>query len=153
MGDLKDRIDQLADLMAEFDLVEASLRGEYWKIAFSKNPPRTHDSVVIANGTAPAVDGARETSAPSKPKSKAPPAPKGTPITTPMMGVFYSASSPGAPPFVKEGDQVTAGQVIGLIEAMKVFNEITSPISGNVVAVLPKNGDLVQAGDTLVLIG
>lgn len=69
-----------------------------------------------------------------------------------MMGIFYTAPSPGSPPFAKEGDLVQVGQVVGLIEAMKVFNEITAPVSGTVQNVVAKSGELVQAGDPLLFI-
>lgn len=70
-----------------------------------------------------------------------------------MMGIFYSAASPSAPPFVKVGDMVTQGQVVGLIEAMKVFNEITAPVSGKVTKMLVDNATLVQPGEPILYIG
>ncbi|RYG32121.1 hypothetical protein EON81_21385, partial [bacterium] len=79
--------------------------------------------------------------------------PKGTPITSPMNGIFYNAPSPGSPPFVKEGDTVQAGQTVGLIEAMKVFNEIPSPLSGTVLKTVAITGEVVELGGTLLLIG
>jgi acetyl-CoA carboxylase biotin carboxyl carrier protein len=69
-----------------------------------------------------------------------------------MNGVFYSAPNPGAPPFVREGDAVSAGQVVGLIEAMKVFNELTAPISGTVGEIAAESGSLVQPGQALLYI-
>ena len=69
-----------------------------------------------------------------------------------MTGIYYSAPNPGAAPFVKEGDHVTAGQVVGLIEAMKVFNEITSTISGVVTRMEAQDGRLVQPGEPLLYI-
>src|SRR5688500_15824252 len=108
--------------MQEFRLNEAHLSVDQFSIAFSRTP-----TPVVR--TEPA--GELETSEahsflPIEPAAPEPP--KGTPITSPMTGIYYSSSSPSAPPFVKEGEQVTAGQVVGLIEAMKVFNEIPSPI-------------------------
>jgi acetyl-CoA carboxylase biotin carboxyl carrier protein len=70
-----------------------------------------------------------------------------------MAGIFYGAPSPGSPPFVQEGDTVAAGQIIGLIEAMKVFNEIPSPVSGTVKRLVAENGAVVGVGDALLLIG
>ena len=76
--------------------------------------------------------------------------PFGTPVNSPMAGIFYSSSSPGATPFVRPGTVVEAGQVIGLIEAMKVFNEITSPIAGLVDRIVVESGAVVQPGDPLL---
>jgi acetyl-CoA carboxylase biotin carboxyl carrier protein len=69
-----------------------------------------------------------------------------------MTGIFYDSPSPGADPFVKPGDDVEAGQVVGLIEAMKVFNEITATVAGKVSEVKAKNGELVQPGDPILFI-
>lgn len=138
--------------MAEFDLDHARLKGDDWSIEFRKNPPAPN-GVAMAPVAAPA---AVATSAPvRKPKAavKIPEQVIGTPISSPMTGIYYSSPSPGSPPFVKEGDAVTAGQVVGLIEAMKVFNEITSGVTGVVKKVKAESGQLVQPGDVLLLIG
>lgn len=74
------------------------------------------------------------------------------PIVAPLTGVYYSSPSPGAPSFVNLGDMVAVGQVIALIEAMKVFNEIQSEIAGRVVAMPAQNGDVVQKGQALLKI-
>ena len=70
-------------------------------------------------------------------------------ITSPLVGTFYSASSPDAEPFVKEGDTVKKGQVLGIIEAMKLMNEIESEFDGVVEAVLVSNEDVVEYGQPL----
>ena len=72
------------------------------------------------------------------------------PVPTPLTGVYYSAPSPAAPPFVNLGDVIHVGQVIALIEAMKVFNEIQSEVAGRVVSLVGKNGDVVQKGSALL---
>jgi acetyl-CoA carboxylase biotin carboxyl carrier protein len=74
----------------------------------------------------------------------------GIAIVAPLTGVFYNAPSPTSAPFASVGEPVQAGQVICIVEAMKVFNEIRSEISGSVVAILPKNGQLVQKGEALI---
>jgi acetyl-CoA carboxylase biotin carboxyl carrier protein len=71
-------------------------------------------------------------------------------ILTPLTGVYYVAPSPTSPPFVNPGDVVHAGQVVALIEAMKVFNEIQSEVSGCVVELVANNGDVVHKGDVLI---
>jgi acetyl-CoA carboxylase biotin carboxyl carrier protein len=70
-----------------------------------------------------------------------------------MMGIYYNTPSPGSPPFVKEGEVVQSGQVVGLIEAMKVFNEIVAPTGGTVSKIVATNGQLVQVNDPLLFIG
>lgn len=74
-------------------------------------------------------------------------------ITSPLVGTFYSASSPDAEPFVKEGDTVKKGQVLGIIEAMKLMNEIESEYDGVVEAILVNNEDTVEFGQPLFRIG
>ena len=71
-------------------------------------------------------------------------------VTAPLTGVWYAAPSPGARPYVNEGDEITAGQVVGLIEAMKLFNEIKSDVSGTVARVLVESGTLVKRRQPLL---
>lgn len=71
-------------------------------------------------------------------------------ITAPLTGVYYSASSPASPPFVSVGDVVQVGQIVALIEAMKVFNEVQAEVSGRVVKLPVKNGEVVQKGSALI---
>jgi acetyl-CoA carboxylase biotin carboxyl carrier protein len=80
-----------------------------------------------------------------------PAAPRGShAILAPLTGVYYRSPSPGAEPYVREGGPVNAGQVIGLIEAMKLFNEIKSDVTGTVRHIAAGDGDLVKARQTLV---
>jgi len=66
-------------------------------------------------------------------------------------GTFFTAPRPGAPPFVRVGDEVEAGTVLGLIEAMKVFNEVNADRAGRVLRILGRSGDVVAAGALLVI--
>jgi acetyl-CoA carboxylase biotin carboxyl carrier protein len=70
-------------------------------------------------------------------------------VTSPMVGTFYTSSSPDAAPFVKVGDQVGPESVICIIEAMKVFNEIPAECSGKIISMLVENGDAVEFGQKL----
>ena len=70
-------------------------------------------------------------------------------VTAPLVGVFYRSAAPDSEPFVKEGDRVEAGQVLCILEAMKLFNEITSDFSGVVTRIIPENGELVSLGQEL----
>ncbi len=75
---------------------------------------------------------------------------KSVAIAAPLTGVYYEAASPTSPAFTTVGDIVRVGQVVALIEAMKVFNEIQADISGRVVAMVATSGDVVQKGDVLL---
>ena len=75
-----------------------------------------------------------------------------TAIVSPMVGVFYRAPSPNDPSFVEVGDSVFAGQVVGVVEAMKVFNEIVSEVEGVVDEIPGPNGELVETGQALVIV-
>jgi len=80
-------------------------------------------------------------------------APAGPPahaVVAPLTGIFYASPSPTAPPFVAVGQEIVAGQVIGLIEAMKLFNEIKSDASGRISKVAVENGKLVKAKQVLI---
>jgi acetyl-CoA carboxylase biotin carboxyl carrier protein len=76
----------------------------------------------------------------------------GIPLVAPLTGVFYHAATPGAPPFVSVGDVVAAGAVVGLIETMKIFNEVLAERGGRIAAILAESGQLVHAGDALMTI-
>lgn len=71
-------------------------------------------------------------------------------IVAPLVGVFYRSPAPDEPPFVEVGDVIEVGSRVGLLEAMKVFNEVPSEVAGEVVEILAENGKLVREGDTLV---
>jgi acetyl-CoA carboxylase biotin carboxyl carrier protein len=71
-------------------------------------------------------------------------------VTAPMIGTFYVASSPQDPAFVQVGDEVATGQVIGIIEAMKIMNEIVSDADGKVTSVVAENGQAVEYGSPLI---
>lgn len=97
-----------------------------------------------AGGTPPAA-----TSAPTQPEA---PATKGHVITSPMVGTFYRASSPGADPFVEVGSTVKAGQTLCIIEAMKILNEIEADVAGTITQILCNNSDGVEYGQPLFVI-
>ena len=71
-------------------------------------------------------------------------------VKAPLTGIFYASPSPGSPTYVREGGEVAVGQIIGLIEAMKLFNEIKSDLSGRVVRLVAESGQLVKARQPLV---
>jgi acetyl-CoA carboxylase biotin carboxyl carrier protein len=73
-------------------------------------------------------------------------------VASPIIGVFYAAPSPADAPFVNVGERVSAGQTLCIVEAMKLMNEIPSPVSGTVLQVLAKDGGEVEVGQTLFLV-
>jgi len=105
----------------------------------------------------PVAIGAPMASAPASTAPAAAPVPAAEPISgrivkAPMMGIFYRAASPSSPPFCKEGDTVKKGDVICLIEAMKVFNDIKTDVGGVVTRVLVEDGKSVKVGQDLYVI-
>lgn len=77
---------------------------------------------------------------------------EGTPVPSPMVGVFYAASSPEAEPYVKVGSKVHKGDVLCLIEAMKLMNEVTAEKDGEIVSICAENGQVVEYGQALFMI-
>jgi acetyl-CoA carboxylase biotin carboxyl carrier protein len=102
--------------------------------------------------TAPDYDGGE-----TRPEDQSPTATEPDPpeilITAPMIGTFYAAATPGAQPFVTEGDEVYVGQTIGIIEAMKIMNEIAADRAGVVEAILVSNGQPIEYGSPLMRLG
>lgn len=78
--------------------------------------------------------------------------PEGTRVEAPMVGTFYSSPSPDAEPFVKVGDEVTAGDTLCIIEAMKMMNQIEAEVSGRIAAIQVQNGEPVEFGQILFVI-
>lgn len=138
---------ELARIVRDEDLsrIDIESDGMTWtlKAASTMTAPISQVGGVAAlTATAPALP------AQAQAKAKA----ELTPLPSPMVGVFYHAPSPGEPNFLEIGDRVERGQTIGLIEAMKVFNEITAEASGFVVEIPVGNGQLVETGMPLVLL-
>jgi acetyl-CoA carboxylase biotin carboxyl carrier protein len=104
---------------------------------------------VGAGQTAPIVVTATKENQPPAPVEPAE-EPKGHLVTAPMIGTFYTSPSPGDPPFVQVGDHVDAGQIIGIIEAMKIMNEISADRSGIVAEFLVSNAQAVEYGSPLL---
>jgi acetyl-CoA carboxylase biotin carboxyl carrier protein len=102
---------------------------------------------------APKPQTAPTASAPTAAAPKAAAIPEGMlPITAPLLGTFYVAPEPGAPPFVKVGQQITEDTTVGLIEVMKVFNSVRAAVSGTIVEVVAQNGQFVEFGQPLFIV-
>lgn len=108
--------------------------------------PAVHMSVAQAPVAGPPVHAA--TAAPAVPDKKE----DLQMVKSPMVGTYYESPSPGSPPFVKPGDTVEVGQVLCIVEAMKLMNEIESDVAGEVVQCLVKNGQPIEYGQDLFAI-
>jgi acetyl-CoA carboxylase biotin carboxyl carrier protein len=134
-------VDRLAPVFAESGLEELEVESGELLVRLAR--PRA--AAVAAVGPPPAQPPAavaRGEPATSSPYGE--PQPGMRFVTVPLTGVWYSAPSPGARPYVTEGTEIASGQVIGLVEAMKLFNEIKSDAGGTVTRILVENGTLVK---------
>jgi acetyl-CoA carboxylase biotin carboxyl carrier protein len=105
---------------------------------------------VMPAAAAPVPAAAGHAAAPAASGPGAPAAsPNAKKVTAPLVGVFYQSPAPDAEPFVKVGDRVEPGQVLCILEAMKLFNEITSDYAGVVTRIIPENGELVSLGQEM----
>lgn len=139
-------VEKLAKVLAENELTEISLEDGEQAITLRK------EVVVAPAAIAPAAvpQAAQAPAAPAPSASE--PAKKGTPITSPMVGTFYSAPSPDAKPFVEVGQTIAQGDVVCIVEAMKLMNEIESEISGKIVEICVKDGQPVEFGQVLMYV-
>ena len=126
------------------------------KITVSKGEPFPLTPPAQTTAAAPAAATVPRSAAAAAPKTEAPkavPIPPGmAPITAPLLGTFYVAPEPGAPPFVKVGETITEDTTVGLIEVMKVFNSVRSGVRGVVTELVVQNGQFVEHGQTLFLV-
>jgi len=147
-------IDRLAALLDRSDLTELEVEAGGTGIVLRK-PIAIAPSVAAATAGSEAgsagVSGAT-TSAPGEPSTAGrDPATLARPsVKAPLTGIFYASPAPGSAPYVQAGGEIAVGQIIGLIEAMKLFNEIKSDLAGRVVKVIPESGTLVKAKQPLV---
>lgn len=144
-------IEKLANLADEKQLTEITVEDGDKAIIIKRGMQGVQ---VAAPVSVPAAPQAAAPAAPSQQASSAPVAeqPKGTAITSPMVGAFYAAPSPGAKPFVKVGDTVAAGQVVCIVEAMKLMNEIESEVSGKITQICVEDGQSVEYGQVLMYV-
>jgi acetyl-CoA carboxylase biotin carboxyl carrier protein len=144
-------LEKLANIVYENDLSEITLEDDEKAVSLKREKAQQMVQAV------PAVMPATITSqivAPEKTQTEktSETEHKGTPVTTPMSGTFYSAPSPDDAPFVKVGDNISIGQVICIVEAMKLLNEIEADASGKITEICVKNGDSVQEGQVLMYV-
>lgn len=155
-------IQDLIDFIAKSGLEEVNIETEAFKIKVKKSQEVKH---VVSEVVAAAAPAPRPSApAPAAPSAPAAEAPKAAPaassgddskyiaVKSPMIGTFYRSSNPESEPFVKVGDKIKAGQAVCIIEAMKLFNEIESEVSGTIVKILVDNASPVEYDQPLFLV-
>ncbi len=145
---------EILQILEEQSITEFELEQEGVKLRICRQPSSNHAGAPTGAPSVPVAAGA-----PSNPVAVAAPAPsapaeaesndKETLVKSPIVGTFYRAPDPNSPPFVAVGDRVKVGQVLCIIEAMKLMNEIEAEVAGEIVRVHPENGQPVQYGEPL----
>ncbi|MHB8447661.1 MAG: acetyl-CoA carboxylase biotin carboxyl carrier protein [Rudaea sp.] len=151
------KIKKLIDILEESNLAEIEIKEGEESVRLSRMP-KGGFAAPVAMPVAQAPMEAPRAVAPAATSTAAAPAPdKGLPpghvVRSPMVGTYYASANPESPPFVKVGQQVKAGDTLGIIEAMKMFNQIEADHAGTVVAVLATNGQPVEFDEPLFVIG
>jgi acetyl-CoA carboxylase biotin carboxyl carrier protein len=160
-----EQIKELVELVARHRLGGLELERSGFKLSIAAQPMADGASPGAAAvrsvgaagaGSAPAAAPAPVPAA-AAPAAAPPPVPSGPPagasvLTSPIVGTFYGAPAPDAEPFVRVGDRVRAGQVLCIVEAMKLMNEIESDADGTIVEIYPKNAQPVEFGEPLFAI-
>jgi acetyl-CoA carboxylase biotin carboxyl carrier protein len=154
------KVKKLIELLEESNLSELEIKEGEEVVRLSRFPtggaiaPQMIASpapMMIAPMAAPAASAAP--AAAPMPTTTEPGLPAGTVVRSPMVGTFYAAASPGAEAFVKVGQQVKIGDPLGVIEAMKMFNQIEAEVAGTVLAITAENGQAVEFDEPLFVIG
>ncbi|OOG53930.1 acetyl-CoA carboxylase, biotin carboxyl carrier protein [Rhodanobacter sp. B05] len=147
------KIKKLIDLLEESNLAELEIKEGEEVVRLSRVPK---GAVPVAAATAAPVAAAPVAApAPVAAVNEAPVAdalPAGHVVKAPMVGTFYASATPGTPAFVKVGQQVKAGETLGIIEAMKMFNQIEADVAGTVQTILVENGQPVEFDEPMFVI-
>lgn len=154
------KLKTLIDLVSESNVSELEITEAEGKVRIVKASPAAPVQAVYSPMPAPVaapVAAPAAGAAPAQPTApaaaaEAPAADKGFVVTSPMVGTFYRAASPGAKPFVEVGQQVKEGDTLCIIEAMKILNEIEADKAGTITQVLGENGQAVEYGQPLFVI-
>jgi len=148
------KIKKLIDLLEESNLAELEIKEGEEVVRLSRVPKSTAPvaaPVAVAAAPAPVAAAPAAAAAPAEiPATDALPA--GHVVKAPMVGTFYASATPGTPAFVKVGQQVKAGETLGIIEAMKMFNQIEADVAGTVQAILVENGQPVEFDEPMFVI-
>lgn len=149
------KIKKLIDLLEESNLAELEIKEGEEVVRLSRVPKGSMTMaapMTVATAPAPApVAAAAPAATAEAPAGNA--QPEGHVVTAPMVGTYYASATPGAAAFVKIGQQVKVGETLGIIEAMKMFNQIEADVAGTVQAILVENGQPVEFDQPLFVIG
>lgn len=150
-------IKELVQFLKEEDITEFELERGDVKVRIKRGPAEIAAAPadrIIAVHPAPAPIHVAGTAAPSTPFAEPPPKQEEAlhMVHSPIVGTYYESPSPGSPPFVKPGDSVEVGQVLCIVEAMKLMNEIEADVAGEIVKCLVKNGQPIEYGQDLFAI-
>ncbi|MDD5634103.1 MAG: acetyl-CoA carboxylase biotin carboxyl carrier protein [Candidatus Omnitrophica bacterium] len=141
------QIKELIDLMNENNLTEIEVELEGVKVKLTKKPQGTVEQVIT-----PVV----QTAQPAASKEEAPKleeaAKQGKEVKSPMVGTFYRAPSPDDPPYIQVGDIIKKGDVLCIVEAMKLMNEVKADFGGKILEICVENAEAVEFGQTLFLV-
>ncbi len=144
------KVKKLIELLEESGISELEISEGEESVRISRHPRMGQAPMNLA---APLLHAATQaTAAPATAAAERAPRKDDQTVTSPMVGTYYSAASPGAKPFVEIGSEVKIGQVLCIIEAMKMMNQIESDKAGRVTAIIAKNGDPVEFGQPLFVI-
>jgi acetyl-CoA carboxylase biotin carboxyl carrier protein len=147
------KLKTLIDLVSESDISELEITENEGKVRIVKAGPTVYaQAPVVHAAPAAAVAPAPAPAAPALAVEAAPAAPAGHVVKSPMVGTYYSSSTPGGKAFVEVGSSIKEGSPICIIEAMKIMNEIEADVSGTVTQVLVQNGQAVEFGQPLFVI-
>jgi acetyl-CoA carboxylase biotin carboxyl carrier protein len=144
-------IDRLSTLLDRSELTELEVQVGLTGLVLRKPQAIAPQTVAGGTGGAASTDGAATGASAATPSAAATDGPPARPaVMAPLSGIWYGSPAPGTAPYVNVGGEVAVGQVIGLIEAMKLFNEIKSDKAGRVVKINAENGKLVRAKQPLI---
>ncbi|MGV2989636.1 acetyl-CoA carboxylase biotin carboxyl carrier protein [Vibrio sp. E150_011] len=147
------KIKKLIELVEESGISELEISEGEESVRISRNSPASAVAPIqYAAAPAPVAAPTAPAAAPTAAAPEAPATPAGHQVLSPMVGTFYGAPSPDAKPFVKVGQQVSAGDTLCIVEAMKMMNQIEADKSGIVTAILLEDGQPVEFDQALVII-
>jgi len=146
------KVKKLIELLEESGIAEIEIKEGEEAVRISRMPTGSFAAHAPAPGPAHLHAAAVPAAAPAREEEPPRPRPNEHVVTAPMVGTFYAAASPSAKAFVEIGDEVKVGQVLCIIEAMKMMNQIEADKAGRITSIMAKNGDPVEFGQPLFVI-